>query len=326
MEIQSSHLPNNRKKRVIDELIRGRELAYELQIALNSNKSSSFSDSIFTSFSTTNRNHQDLVTKILGSFSETLSILDYAANNNIDEFSVGGSWKSEDSSGSCKPSAAAKATATAATSKERRGCYKRRKTSETWTQNSSTLIDDGYAWRKYGQKVILNADYPRNYFRCTHKFDQECQATKQVQMIQENPPLYRTTYHGHHTCRNLHKAPQIILDSTTSNDSSSVLLSFNHQSNETTAFPLVGKQETKDEEEVHQIQRGFFPNQFSDYFLLPPPPPASADLTGAMSSPLSAGSDHGGVYSCTASTHTLEMDHMVVGSVDDFDDVLQFEF
>ncbi|KAL0712343.1 hypothetical protein Bca4012_019321 [Brassica carinata] len=32
-----------------------------------------------------------------------------------------------------------------------------------------------------------------------------CEAKKQVQMIQHNPPLYSTTYFGHHTCQ-LHQA------------------------------------------------------------------------------------------------------------------------
>ncbi|KAF8397048.1 hypothetical protein HHK36_018686 [Tetracentron sinense] len=35
------------------------------------------------------------------------------------------------------------------------------RTSETWTKVSPTPIDDGRAWRKYGQKEILNAKYPR---------------------------------------------------------------------------------------------------------------------------------------------------------------------
>ncbi|KAL0450898.1 UNVERIFIED_CONTAM: putative WRKY transcription factor 70 [Sesamum latifolium] len=70
-------------------------------------------------------------------------------------------------------------------------------------KETGSLFEDGHAWRKYGQKVILNAKHPRNYFRCTHKFDQGCQATKQVQKIEDDPPLFRTTYHAQHTCKNL---------------------------------------------------------------------------------------------------------------------------
>jgi hypothetical protein len=60
---------------------------------------------------------------------------------------------------------------------------------EVWTPITSNLIDDGHAWRKYGQKDILNAKYPRNYYRCTHRQDQGCWATKQVQKTDEDPPV-----------------------------------------------------------------------------------------------------------------------------------------
>ncbi|XP_022891726.1 probable WRKY transcription factor 53 [Olea europaea var. sylvestris] len=85
-----------------------------------------------------------------------------------------------------------------------------RKTSDLWT-TSSPAKEDGCAWRKYGQKIILDAKYPRSYFRCTHK-NQGCKATKQVQKTKEQPILYRTTYFGHHTCRDKLRAPQIIID------------------------------------------------------------------------------------------------------------------
>ncbi|RHN40059.1 putative transcription factor WRKY family [Medicago truncatula] len=72
-----------------------------------------------------------------------------------------------------------------------------------------------------------------NYYRCTHKFDQRCLTTKHVHRIQQKPPLYKTTYYGHHTCGNLPN-PDIILDP---NDTSSLLLSFNN------TFPTPTKQE-----------------------------------------------------------------------------------
>ncbi|GKD76061.1 probable WRKY transcription factor 70 [Tanacetum coccineum] len=45
--------------------------------------------------------------------------------------------------------------------KMKRGCYKRRKNSWTSTRVTSVLIDDGHAWRKYGQKEILNTKHQR---------------------------------------------------------------------------------------------------------------------------------------------------------------------
>ncbi|XP_047333094.1 WRKY DNA-binding transcription factor 70-like [Impatiens glandulifera] len=83
--------------------------------------------------------------------------------------------------------------------KNKRGCYKRRKNSESW--NLSPTMEDGYAWRKYGQKFIHTHNFPRGYFRCTYKKD-GCKATKQVNKWEEDPSLYRTTYFGRHTCSN----------------------------------------------------------------------------------------------------------------------------
>ncbi|KAF7828159.1 putative WRKY transcription factor 41 [Senna tora] len=60
--------------------------------------------------------------------------------------------------------------------------------------------DDGYSWRKYGQKDILGAKYPRSYYRCTFRNTQSCWATKQVQRSDEDPTIFDITYRGKHTC------------------------------------------------------------------------------------------------------------------------------
>ncbi|KAJ4833199.1 hypothetical protein Tsubulata_036583, partial [Turnera subulata] len=104
------------------------------------------------------------------------------------------------------------------------------KSSHTWTKESTILINDGYAWRKYGQKVINNSEYPRNYFRCTYKYDQGCQATKQVQRVGEE--LYRTIYCGHHTCGNSLKVSQLFSDSADADSSTGITFNSNdHKDN-----------------------------------------------------------------------------------------------
>ncbi|KAL8056845.1 hypothetical protein ABFX02_04G145600 [Erythranthe guttata] len=89
------------------------------------------------------------------------------------------------------------------------------------------LEDDGHAWRKYGQKEILGSTHPRNYFSCAHRHVQGCRATKQVQQIQDDPPLFRITCHGQHSCNDfLKSSDQINMDvvAATPEDSSSVII------------------------------------------------------------------------------------------------------
>ncbi|XP_052481549.1 uncharacterized protein LOC105764736 isoform X11 [Gossypium raimondii] len=59
--------------------------------------------------------------------------------------------------------------------------------------------DDGFCWRKYGQKDILGAKYPR-YYRCTYKHNQGCLATKTVKRSSDDPTIFEITYRGKHTC------------------------------------------------------------------------------------------------------------------------------
>ncbi|WOL06936.1 hypothetical protein Cni_G15671 [Canna indica] len=57
------------------------------------------------------------------------------------------------------------------------------------------LADDGYKWRKYGQKSIKNSPNPRSYYRCTNP---RCNAKKQVERSQEDPETLIVTYEGLH--------------------------------------------------------------------------------------------------------------------------------
>uniref|UniRef100_A0A0D9WHQ6 WRKY domain-containing protein n=1 Tax=Leersia perrieri TaxID=77586 RepID=A0A0D9WHQ6_9ORYZ len=64
----------------------------------------------------------------------------------------------------------------------------------------SRTSEDGYLWRKYGQKEIKNSKRPRLYFRCSYKDDDGCTATRHVQQSEDDPSLYVITYFGDHTC------------------------------------------------------------------------------------------------------------------------------
>ncbi|KAJ1381690.1 WRKY domain [Sesbania bispinosa] len=60
--------------------------------------------------------------------------------------------------------------------------------------NTEIPPEDGFTWRKYGQKEILGSKYPRSYYRCTHQKLYACPAKKQVQRLDENPNMFEVTY------------------------------------------------------------------------------------------------------------------------------------
>ncbi|KAJ0988836.1 hypothetical protein J5N97_007192 [Dioscorea zingiberensis] len=64
------------------------------------------------------------------------------------------------------------------------------------TRSQVDILDDGYRWRKYGQKAVKNNKHPRSYYKCTH---QGCNVKKQVQRLTEDEGVVVTTYEGVHT-------------------------------------------------------------------------------------------------------------------------------
>nr|QIL87970.1 putative WRKY transcription factor 70 [Lilium longiflorum] len=74
-----------------------------------------------------------------------------------------------------------------------RRVYKSRSQPYSCTTITTKTINDAYSWRKYGQKRIYNATFPRCYYRCTHKPDRGCQATRQVQQSEEDPAMFVST-------------------------------------------------------------------------------------------------------------------------------------
>ncbi|XP_061346964.1 WRKY DNA-binding transcription factor 70-like [Gastrolobium bilobum] len=214
MENQS---PNG-KKEMEEELIRGRHMANELlEVIANEEGSKSVLPVA-----------EDLVRNVMRSFTNTLLLLN---TNHDDSNDVAAPIPTGDLSFSTKCPKLKDMAETCKNiktlnTKNRRGCYKRKSIAPTWEKDNSILIEDGHGWRKYGQKMTMNAKYLRSYYRCTHKYDEGCEAIKHVQRIQKDPPLYRTTYYGYHTCKSPLN-PEIILEPVSSSGSST-LLSFNN--------------------------------------------------------------------------------------------------
>ncbi|KAL6640552.1 hypothetical protein ACP70R_021675 [Stipagrostis hirtigluma subsp. patula] len=91
-------------------------------------------------------------------------------------------------------------TSTARRGKRRRSVIEGKNTS-SWVNLTTVPYEDGYEWRKYGEKKINGTQFTRNYFRCTYKDDRGCQATKHIQQKDNNdPPMFQVTYNNEHTC------------------------------------------------------------------------------------------------------------------------------
>ncbi|CAN1852451.1 Probable WRKY transcription factor 70 [Linum perenne] len=187
---QTMKMMKQQKQEIIKELVQGQQFAAQLQILLQKNQSSPIPTA------------NELVLEILTSFTHAISVLTDADSGDGQAVSQGDQHSSasgglyEDSGQSRKRRLAGK---------DNRGTYQRKKNGQSNVVISSTT-QDSQAWRKYGQKEILNAKFPRSYFRCSHKYDQGCKATKHVQRLeQESTEMYSITYIGHHTCRNVPK-------------------------------------------------------------------------------------------------------------------------
>ncbi|KAE8708288.1 WRKY family transcription factor [Hibiscus syriacus] len=168
---------------LVSELIQGLELAKQLRFQLDTSASAESTDL--------------LVQKILSSYEKALQILkvNVGATSAVpgSPLSMNGSPRSDDLDKD---------------NQDTRDVSKKRKMLPRWTDHVRVTCesqlegthDDGYSWRKYGQKDILGAKYPRSYYRCSYRHTQDCLAAKQVQRSDEDPTIFEVTYRGAHTC------------------------------------------------------------------------------------------------------------------------------
>lgn len=93
--------------------------------------------------------------------------------------------------------------------------------SEQRLQSSSVIVDkpnnDGYNWRKYGQKQVKGSEFPRSYYKCTHP---KCPVKKKVERSLEGH-VTAIIYKGEHN----HQCPRpdkLTKDNPTANANSSM--------------------------------------------------------------------------------------------------------
>ncbi|KAK4359248.1 hypothetical protein RND71_021477 [Anisodus tanguticus] len=63
------------------------------------------------------------------------------------------------------------------------------------TTSDIDILDDGYRWRKYGQKVVKGNPNPRSYYKCTFT---GCSVRKHVERASHDLRAVITTYEGKH--------------------------------------------------------------------------------------------------------------------------------
>ncbi|XBI39053.1 hypothetical protein VPH35_123919 [Triticum aestivum] len=166
---------------VMDGLIKGREFATQLQGLLRDSPKAGL-----------------IMDQILHAFSRAMHAAKAAAAATA---ATSGSERSSDVHSEVTDGASGgRKRKSAAAGGNRKACRRRTQQSSVVTKSVKSL-DDGQAWRKYGQKEIHNSKHSRAYFRCTHKYDQLCAAQRQVQRCDDDEGMFRVTYIGVHTCR-----------------------------------------------------------------------------------------------------------------------------
>ncbi|WOK94131.1 hypothetical protein Cni_G02833 [Canna indica] len=83
------------------------------------------------------------------------------------------------------------------------------------TTSEVDILDDGYRWRKYGQKVVKGNPNPRSYYKCTHP---GCNVRKHVERAAHDLKSVITTYEGKHN----HEVPAARNNSHPNSTSSSI--------------------------------------------------------------------------------------------------------
>ncbi|WVZ01440.1 hypothetical protein V8G54_027509 [Vigna mungo] len=96
------------------------------------------------------------------------------------------------------------------------------------TTSEVDILDDGYRWRKYGQKVVKGNPNPRSYYKCTNA---GCTVRKHVERASHDLKSVITTYEGKHN----HDVPaarassHVNANASNANQASSVLHSHVHR-------------------------------------------------------------------------------------------------
>uniref|UniRef100_A0A1J3G066 Putative WRKY transcription factor 41 n=1 Tax=Noccaea caerulescens TaxID=107243 RepID=A0A1J3G066_NOCCA len=205
-------LLNCEQKNLLSELIHGLNAAKQLQAQLGAYPSPRPSSSSYSSCLTTEMK-ETLLHQIVSSYEKAILMVNTTQHNPTTETVVTAdpvSGKVPESPTSIIGSPGSEEFLDGGLSS------KKRKMLPKWTEQVRICPerglegphDDVFSWRKYGQKDILGAKYPRSYYRCTFRNTQHCYATKQVQRSDGDPTIFEVTYRGTHTCAQRNPPPE----------------------------------------------------------------------------------------------------------------------
>ncbi|XP_065875779.1 WRKY transcription factor SUSIBA2-like [Euphorbia lathyris] len=110
------------------------------------------------------------------------------------------------------------------------------------------ILDDGYRWRKYGQKVVKGNPNPRSYYKCTSA---GCQVRKHVERASHNLKFVITTYEAKHN----HDVPAARNSSNAANSTSNLP----HIPHNSQPVPTLARNTTgpKPEKQIQDYAPGF---------------------------------------------------------------------
>ncbi|XP_078434441.1 uncharacterized protein LOC144705560 [Wolffia australiana] len=133
------------------------------------------------------------------------------------------------------------------------------------TESEVDILDDGYRWRKYGQKVVKKNPNPRSYYKCTSV---GCGVRKHVERAADDPKSVLTTYEGRHN----HEVPA----SRGCNNAAAAAAAAAAAESSAAAADVAATRFKR------KLDLSFLPGHLQRFLSMPYPPPLGLDGTAAM--------------------------------------------